>query len=194
MEELNYPLFLLCGAGVVLQEPSAGEALEQSASLSYHVLTRLSLSLAREPVQAQGLIQREESPPLEELAREGKRIIEARCGLPNYDLLESEMPLLHRVLTQIAPERVNQYLRADPNRGLLYLRCRKLRGVTRQPLYQELLGKNPEVRLHDDHYIACPRDWFTDLLEKFYGCRIDLDPLPDRQPPSDASTDSQRTQ
>ena len=51
-----------------------------------------------------------------ELAREGKRIIEARCGLPNYDLLESEMPLLHRVLTQIAPERVHQYLRAEPCR------------------------------------------------------------------------------
>jgi hypothetical protein len=153
----------------------AGEALEQSASLSYHVLTRLSLSLAREPVQAQGLIPSEESPPIEELARElareGKRIIESRCGLPNYDLLESEMPLLDRVLTQIDPDKIHRYLRADPSHGLLYLRCRKLRGVTRQRLYQELLGKNPEVRLHDDHYIACPHEWFTDLLEKFYGCR-----------------------
>ena len=75
------------------------------------------MSLAREPVQAQGLIESEESPPIEELAREGKRIIEARCGLPNYDLLESEMPLLHRVLTQIAPDVVHQYLHCDPSRG-----------------------------------------------------------------------------
>jgi len=117
-------------------------------------VTRLSLSLAREPVQAHGLIPSEESPPIEELARElareGKRIIEARCGLPNYDLLESEMPLLHRVLTHIDPDKIHQYLRADPSHGLLYLRCRKLRGVTRQPLYQELLTVCPLMgwRIH----------------------------------------------
>jgi hypothetical protein len=126
------------------------------------------------------LIENEEGPPIEELAREGKAIIEARCGIQNYDLLKSEMPLLHRVFTQIAPDMVHQYLRRDSNRGLIYLRCRKLRGVTRKPLYDELVGRNPQVLLDGDHYIACPQQWFTDLLTKFYGGHLDFDPPPDR--------------
>jgi hypothetical protein len=30
------------------------------------------------------------------------------------------------------------------------------------------------VRLHGDHYIACPAAWFLDLLAKFYGRPITL--------------------
>jgi hypothetical protein len=53
--------------------------------------------------------------------------------------------------------------------------CRKLRGLTRRPLYDELVSSNPEALLEGDHYIACPQQWFTDLLERFYGCHLDFD-------------------
>jgi hypothetical protein len=41
----------------------------------------LVLSFIREPLEAQDLIGEEQHPRLDELAREGQRIIEAKCAL-----------------------------------------------------------------------------------------------------------------
>ena len=109
-----------------------------------------------------------------ELALEGKSIIEASCGFEKFDLMEPDMPLLQRLLSQIPPTQAPEHFRYDMRAGVLYIRCRLLREVTRKPLCEELLAKNPSVRLHGDHYIACPAAWFLDLLAKFYGRTITL--------------------
>jgi hypothetical protein len=88
--------------------------------------------------------------------------------------LEPDMPLLQALLSQIPPTQAQEHFRYDMRAGVLYIRCRLLREVTRKPLYEELLAKNPSVRLHGDHYIACPAAWFLDLLAKFYGRTITL--------------------
>jgi hypothetical protein len=41
-------------------------------------------------------------------------------------------------------------------------------------LYQDLFSKNQQIKLHGDHYIACPEDWFSKVLEKLYGGPVGL--------------------
>jgi len=138
------------------------------------VITSVLLKLIRDPVQAQALSESEEVPPLNELAFEGKRVIETCGGIERFDLLERELPLLEKVLSRIPPETAPQYFRYDRDAGLVVISCRKLRQVTRKPLYAELIAKNQAVRLRGSHYIGCPADWFLDLVGKFYGHSISL--------------------
>src|SRR2546428_491454 len=83
----------LADSGVVLQECLDEEALGQIASLSHRIITSLVLYLLRDPVQAHSLITKQEAFSIRELTLEGKHVIEASCGLENFEILESEMPL-----------------------------------------------------------------------------------------------------
>jgi len=47
--------------------------------------------------------------------------------------------------------------------GLVVISCRKLRQVTRKPLYAELIAKNQAVRLRGSHYIGCPASVWRDI-------------------------------
>ncbi len=161
-------------SGVALSEPADSETRLRITSLSHRVITSVLLKLIRDPVQAQALSESEEVPPLNELAFEGKRVIETCDGIERFDLLERELPLLEKVLSQIPPETAQQYFRYDRDAGLVVISCRKLRQVTRKPLYAELIAKNQAVRLRGSHYIGCPADWFLDLVGKFYGHSISL--------------------
>src|SRR6266478_1383646 len=73
------------------------------------------------------------------------------------------------LLSKIVPEQAKEYFCYDLKAGLVYIRCRKLPGMGRKPLYDELVGKNPNVEMHGSHDIACPAFWFIDFLAKFYG-------------------------
>jgi hypothetical protein len=173
LDGLNYPVFLLGDSGVLLQESLDGQEANQIVSLSHRIITSLVLYLLREPVQAHSLIEKQEAPSGRELALEGKGVIDASCGLENFDLMESDMPLLQSLLSQILPDQAQKYFHFDCCAEVIRIRC-PLLSVTRKPLYQELLAKNPSVNLHGDHYITCPKVWFLDLLEKFYGRPIAL--------------------
>ncbi|HEX9254617.1 MAG TPA: hypothetical protein VF938_03690 [Candidatus Angelobacter sp.] len=173
LDGLNYSLFLLGDSGLVLQECLDEEALGQIASLSHRIITSLVLYLLRDPVQAHSLITKQEAFSIRELTLEGKHVIEASCGLENFEILESEMPLLQSLLSLMPPAQAQEYFHYDCSAEVVRIRC-PLLGMTRKPLYQELLGKHPAVKLHGDHYITCPAAWFLDLLEKFYGRSIVL--------------------
>jgi len=178
LDGIDYPLFLLCKSGLALSEPTDSETRLRITSLSHRVITSVVLNLVRDPVQAQALSGSEAVPPMNELAFEGKRAIEASGGIERFDLLERELPLLEKVLSQIAPETAPQYFRYDRDAGLVFISCRKLPQVTRKPLYAELIAKNQNVKLRGSHYLSCPGDWFLDVLGKFYGHSIHLSSRP----------------
>jgi hypothetical protein len=189
LEDLNYPLFLLGDSGLPLQGLLDCQAVGQIANLSHRIISSLVLYLLREPVQAQALIEKQKASSLSKLALEGKSIIEATCGLEKFDLMEPDMPLLQTLLSQIPPTQAQEHFRYDMHAGVICIRCRLLREVTRKPLYEELLAKNPSVRLQGDHYIACPAAWFLDLLAKFYGRPITLPHQPtDPTQPAEAQS------
>lgn len=174
VSNFNYPLFLLSESGFPLHEPITEESALQTTSLSHRIISSLALDFVRDKLQAHSLIENENAPSIKELALEGKRVIEARCGIDKFDLFEPEMPLLQAVLSQIPSDQANEHFRYDLSTGTVYIRCRTLKDVTRKPLYDELVAKNPAVETHSDHYIACPAAWFVDLLSKFYGKHITL--------------------
>jgi len=179
LDGLNYPLFLLGDSGLPLPECVDDEAVGQIAALSHRIITSLVLYLLRNPEQAHSLITTQAAPSVRELTLEGKRAIEASGGLENFEILESDMPLLHALLARIPPAQAQEYFQYDRPAEVVRIRCQLLPEVTRKPLYQELLSKNPAVKLPDDDYITCPADWILDLLKKFYGRPIVLpDPSP----------------
>src|SRR6266446_1773595 len=96
LEGINYPIFLLCKSGLALSEPTDSQTRLRITSLSHRVITAVVLSLIRDPGQAQALSGSEEMPPLNELAFQGKRAIEASGGIERFDLLERELPLLEK--------------------------------------------------------------------------------------------------
>ena len=136
------------------------------------------LQLIREPAQAQGLIVNDQAGSIEQLALEGRRIIESSGGMKPFDLAGRELHLLEQVLARIPPEHAPQYFRCESYSGLVLIRCRRLPqltpAVTRQPLYAQLRAQNPEVKLRGKHYISCPAEWFLGLLAKFYAGPIVL--------------------
>src|ERR1019366_6548247 len=173
LDGINYPIFLLARSGASLNEPVSGEAGLQITSLSHRVITSVALKLIQEPAQAQGLIHSEAAPSINELALEGQRVVESLSPMEGFDFGERELPLLEQVLSRIQPEDARQCFRHDPQGGLVFIRCRRLLEltpeVTRKPLYAELAARNPEVKLQGSHDIACPADWFLEVLAKFYG-------------------------
>jgi hypothetical protein len=174
LDNFNYPVFLLSETGMPLHEPLSAEHAAHITNLSHHVLTSLLLNFIRERLQAHGLVNTDEPPSIKDLALEGKRIIEARCGIENFDLFEPELPLMQAILSRITGDKVNEFFRYDLSMATVFIRSRRIPDVKRKPLFDELVAKNPEVKLHNEHYIACPADWFMDLLAKFYGRRIVL--------------------
>ncbi len=181
LEDLNYPLFVLADDGIALHQAMDAQVIGEVASLSKRIIIALVLRLLDEPVQAHALIEKQAATSVRQLALEGKRVIEVNCGLENFDLLEPEMPLLHMLLSGWSPEQARGYIRLDPGTNLMYISCRQLQQMTRQPLYRELFAKNPEVKLHGDHYVACPAAWLSAIVEKFYGqpvplCHQSIDP------------------
>ena len=164
----NYPLFVLGETGVLLHERLGSEALAQVTSLSHQVLTSLVLELRRDPIHAHALIQRDSVGLLQDLAKEGKRIIQTIAAVEQFEFVGPEMPLLESLLSELPAANASKYFRRD-QKGVIYIRCRNLPRVQRKALYQELFSKNQQVRLHGDHYIACPEDWFSKILEKLYG-------------------------
>jgi hypothetical protein len=157
-----------------------GIPLRQSISLAHRVISSVVLQLIREPVQAHGLILNDQAGSIEQLALEGRRIIESSGGLNPFDLAGPELHLLEQVLACISPEHASQYFRRESHTGLVVIRCRQLSqltpAVTRQPLYAQLQAQNPEVKLRGKHYISCPAPWFLALLAKFYGGPVGLRP------------------
>jgi len=79
-------------------------------------------------------------------------------------------------LCSSGPEQLRAYFHQERAGDNIRVLCRKLKGVTRQPLYQELVAQNSEVRLLGDHYILCPAEWFGSLLEHYYDIGISLPP------------------
>jgi hypothetical protein len=165
---------LLSESGFPLTDRLDNQAREHTSSLSYRVLSALVLSLVREGPQVHGLSRSQTATTWQDLLQEGKRLIEARCGLGQFDLLEPQSPLLFQILAQIAPEQLRAYFHQERAGDNIRVLCRKLQGVTRQPLYQELVAQNPGVKLLGDHYILCPTEWFGPLLEHYYGVSISL--------------------
>lgn len=193
LDNFNYPVFLLSETGMPLHEPLTPEVAAHISNLSHHVITTLLLNFIRERMQAHSLIEVDEAPPIKEMALEGKRVIEARCGMGNFDLFEPELPLLQALLSQLSADQVNEKVRYDLSLATVFIRCRRI-DVKRKPLFDELVAKNPEVKLHNEHYIACPADWFMDLLAKFYGRRIVLYHQPaDAGPITGAQDDSEQS-
>ena len=124
LEEINYPLFLLGRSGMAPpKEQLDSEVLSQVSSLSYRVITSLVLSLIREPLEAQDLIPNEQAPPLDELAREGQRIIETKCQLKQFRLRDQEMPRLAAALSTVPLAALRKYFRYDRGRGVVRFRC-----------------------------------------------------------------------
>ena len=175
LKDVNSPLFLLGRSGESLNDPVDAEALSQITSLGHRVFTSLILKFIREPLQAQGLIDKDEAGSANGLALEGKRVIEASAGMGPFDLLEQELPLLKRFLSGVVPDKANQFFRYDHSASLVFIRCRMLRNLTRKPLYQELVAKNADVKLRGRHYITCPSDWFLDVLARAFGRPAVLD-------------------
>jgi hypothetical protein len=125
-------------SGVPLQGALDCKAVGQIANLSHRIISSLVLYLLRNPVQAHSLIEKQEAPSVRELVLEGKSIIEASCGLEKFDLMEPDMPLLQVLLSQIPPTQAQEHFRYDMRAGVIYVRCRLLREVTRKPLYDAL--------------------------------------------------------
>jgi len=174
LDRINYPLLLLSESGFPLTDRLDNQAREHTSSLSYRVLSALVLSLVREGSQVHGWSRSQTATTWQDLLQEGKRLIEARCGLGQFDLLEPQSPLLFQILAQIAPEQLRAYFHQERAGDNIRVLCRKLQGVTRQPLYQELVAQNPGVKPLGDHYILCPTEWFRPLLEHYYGVSISL--------------------
>jgi hypothetical protein len=170
---LNYPLFVLGETGVPLQDTLGSEVLAQVTNLSHQVLTSLVLALRRDPVHAHALVQRDSARLLQDLAKEGRRIIQTIAAVEQFELVGPEMPMLESLLSEASAAQASKYFRAD-QKGVIYIRCRNLPRVQRKALYQELFSKNQQVRLHGDHYLACPAEWFSKILEKLYGGPVDL--------------------
>jgi len=178
LERINYPIFLLAQAGETLSEPLTSDALLQTTSLSHRVITSVVQRLIRQPAQAQGLILQDQAASIEQLASEGRQIIESSGVIKRFDLLDKQLPLLEQVLSRIQPENARHYFSCKPQDGLVVIRCRQLHDLTpeatREPLYAQLRAQNPEVKLRGKHYISCPTDWFLDLLARFYGRAVVL--------------------
>ncbi len=189
VENFNYPLFILTESGTPLHEPITPEAATQITSMAHRIFGALAVEFVKDRMNAHGLIDCDQSPGISELALEGKRIIEARCGFPSFDLFEPELPIFQAVLSHIPSDRCNDFFRWDLEEEAVFIRCRLINHITtRQPLFDELLAKNPDIKLHSDHYISCPADWFKDLLSKFYGRAI---PLYHQAPDSPSATEAQ---
>ncbi|MCX6926325.1 MAG: hypothetical protein NT154_24430 [Verrucomicrobia bacterium] len=133
------------------------------------------LSFIRDPLEAQDLIGNEQHLPLEELAREGQWIIEAKCALKHVVSLNLEMLRLATVLSNLSPVQLRERCHYDRTAGVVRIRCGSLLGVTRIPLFEELVANNPQVKLEGDHYLSCPAEWFLQLLTNFYGRAVTLD-------------------
>lgn len=180
LERINYPLFLLAQAGAPLSEPLTSDEVRQTTSLAHRVISSVVLQLIREPAQAHGLTLTDQAGSIEQLALEGKRIIESSSGMKPFELAGRELHLLEQVLARIPPEDASQYFHCESHSGLVLIRCRRLPqltpAVTRHPLYAQLRAQNPEVKLRGKHYISCPAAWFLDLLAKFYGGSVVLNP------------------
>ena len=176
LEGSNYPLFLLSETGALFHEPLHTQAVHQIAGVSQHLLRSLMLYLIRQPVQAQGLIRKDQARSPQDLALEGRRIIEVTSGVPTFELFEPELPLLESILSHLPPHKASALFRYDKPAGVIYIRCFKLPQVRRKLLFQELAAKNGETKLHGDHYVVCPAPWFFKVLEKLYGQPIHLYP------------------
>src|ERR1017187_3894339 len=165
----NYPLFLLSESGAMLHEPLPAPAARQIAGVSQYLIRSLILYLIRQPVQAQGLIPKDQARTPQKMALEGRRIIEAISGVPKFELFEPEFPLLESVLSRLSPQKATELFRYDQAAAVIYIRCFKLPAVRRTLLLQELAAKNVETKLHGDHYIVCPAAWLLQVLEQLYG-------------------------
>ena len=118
----------------------------------------------------------------QEMALEGRRIIEAIAGVPKFELFEPEFPLLESLLSRPPPQKAPELFRYDQAAAVIYIRCFKLPAVRRTLLLQELAAKNVETKLHGDHYIVCPAAWLLKVLEQLYG-----QPFPVYAGPADRS-------
>ncbi len=169
LEGSNYPLFLFSETGALLHEPLPDPAVGQIAGVSQHLISSLILYLIRQPVQAYGLIKKDKVRTPGEMALEGQQIIEVACGVPKFELLEQELPLLESILAHVPPHKAPALFPYDKAAGVIYIRCFKLPQVRRKLLFQELAAKNVETKLHGDRYVVCPAAWFLKVLEKLYG-------------------------
>jgi hypothetical protein len=174
LAKLNYPLFLLVDSGRALNPVLDDNAQLQIAGLAHQVISSLVIKLMREPVQAHGLIASQPTPAIDALALEGKRIIEASCGIANFELAEPTLPLLQKIFSRLPLAQAHEYLRYDQSLGVLYIRCRHLPDVTRKPLFEELAAQCPQVKLHGSHDISSPADWLLRVLSEHYGQPIVL--------------------
>jgi hypothetical protein len=102
-----------------VKEPLAREASVQISSLAHHILTALLLSLVRDPLRAQGLIEDEAAPSMTELAAEGQRIIQALGDPREAGLFASSPSLLTTVLDRVPPGAAREYFRRDQQRGVI---------------------------------------------------------------------------
>ena len=177
LEGSNYPLFLFSETGALLHEPLPAQAVHQIAGVSQHLISSLILYLIRQPVQAQGLIRKDQARTPKDRALEGRRIIEVASGVPTFELFEPEFPLLESILSHVPPHKAPEFLRYDKAAGVIYIRCFKLPEVRRKLLFQELAAKNAETKLHGDRYVLCPAAWLLKILEELYGQPIHVYPL-----------------
>jgi hypothetical protein len=178
LEKVSYPLFLVGDCGLALPAPLETQALRQISSLAHRLVSTVVLKLLREPLHAHAHIPNQPGPSPDELALEGQRIIETLGGMGKFELLNLDLPLLQGILSRIALPALPDYFSFEPETGLIHIRCRQLQGLTRKPLYQELLAKCPQVRLRGSHYISCPADWLKQVLENFYGQPVVLSASP----------------
>ncbi len=109
LEGSNYPLFLFSKTGALLHEPLPAQAVHQIAGVSQHLISSLILYLIRQPVQAQGLIRKDQARTPKDMALEGRRIIEVASGVPTFELFEPEFPLLESILSHVPPHKAPEF-------------------------------------------------------------------------------------
>lgn len=173
MYGLNQPVILLSDSGLPYHEFLEKPAFAQTASYSHQILSRIILFCMLNGYQAHKLIQNEDEPKVSEMVCEGKKIIEQACEIENFDIFESDMPYLQSMLSDVPLGQVNNVFRYHMS-GKVYIDFQNLNGYAREPLYLELSAKNKEVHQQGSHYLECPANFISDLLNRFFGQPVRL--------------------
>jgi len=174
MYGLQTPVILLSDNGLPYHEVMSDQEFAETASYAHFVITHLAMFCLQYGYHTHTMIKSEDEPLVEDMACEGKKIIEKACHIPEFDLFEPDMPHLQAVLAEVPYERMNEFFRYDMPSGKVYIRFRKFPGHSRNEVFLELSAKNIEVKNHGDFYIECPVDFMTDLLRRYFGKPIKL--------------------
>jgi hypothetical protein len=173
VKDLNYPVFLLGDSGLPLQENLTQDSFQAFANLSYQVITRLTQGLIRETGGGY-LRSNQPAPSAHELILEGKRAIEALCGLGEFVIYEDHTPLFKSALAFIDFDKIPEFFRFDIETQKYYFNFRHLDGPRRRDIFDELLRQKIDVALVGKYQLSLPLEWTDNAWKAFYGKKPEL--------------------